>query len=92
MTSPRILLLINSSSMTNENSVKKKPRIIQSVKEARDYLSKKHDKQDPGTSTKSKIELVKENIADLKSSSVIDLNDQKYQNLRRIQLCLKVAH
>uniref|UniRef100_A0A0R0IZH0 Uncharacterized protein n=1 Tax=Glycine max TaxID=3847 RepID=A0A0R0IZH0_SOYBN len=65
-----------TSSMTNENSVKKKPRIIQSVKEARDYLSKKHDKQDPGTSTKSKIELVKENIADLKSSSVIDLNDQ----------------
>ncbi|KAL2964765.1 hypothetical protein AAZX31_16G022500 [Glycine max] len=74
---------INGSSMTNESSVKKKPRIIRSVKEARDYLSKKHDKQDPGTSTECKIELAKENIADMKSSSVIDLNGQKYQNLEK---------
>ncbi|KAK7292813.1 hypothetical protein RJT34_15667 [Clitoria ternatea] len=70
---------INGSSLTNENSMKKKPRIIRSVKEARDYLSKKHDKQDPGTDPK--IEPMKENIADLKSSSAIDLDDQKCQNL-----------
>ncbi|XP_027335946.1 uncharacterized protein LOC113849903 [Abrus precatorius] len=70
---------ISGSSMINESSVKKKPRIIRSVKEARDYLLKKQDKQD--LDTESKTELMKENIADLKSSSVIDLNNQKYQNL-----------
>ncbi|XP_061357083.1 uncharacterized protein LOC133301470 [Gastrolobium bilobum] len=70
---------INGSSMSNENSVNKKPRIIRSVKEARDYLSKKHDKQDPDA--ESKIELMKENVTDLKSSSVIDFNDNKCQNL-----------
>ncbi|XP_057454822.1 uncharacterized protein LOC130746270 [Lotus japonicus] len=70
---------INGSSVTDGSSTDKKPRIIRSVKEARDYLSKRHDKLDPDTGPK--IEPVKENIADLKSSSVIDFNDQRYQNL-----------
>ncbi|KAJ1377519.1 hypothetical protein SESBI_48811 [Sesbania bispinosa] len=70
---------INGSSMRNESSVNKRPRIIQSVKEARDYLSKKHDKQVPDTESKS--ELVKENIADLKPLSSIDFNDQRCQDL-----------
>ncbi|KAJ1429483.1 hypothetical protein SESBI_08251 [Sesbania bispinosa] len=70
---------INGSSMRNESSVNKRPRIIRSVKEARDYLSKKHDKQVPDT--ESKIELVKENIADLKPLSAIDFNDQRCQDL-----------
>ncbi|KAK7275370.1 hypothetical protein RIF29_16486 [Crotalaria pallida] len=69
---------INGSSI-NESSVNKKPRIIRSVKEARDYLSKKHDKQD--LDMKSKIEPVIENIADFRSSSDIDLNEEKCQNL-----------
>jgi len=74
--------LINGSSVTNENSVKKKRRIIRSVKEARDYLSSKHDKQNPGAGTVSKLKSVKESIADLKSSSVTDFTDQKSQNLK----------
>lgn len=65
---------INGSLMRKESSVKKRPRIIRSVKEARDYLSKKRDKQ-------SEIEFMKENAADLKSSTVVDFNDQKGQNL-----------
>ncbi|XP_022633829.1 uncharacterized protein LOC106754957 isoform X2 [Vigna radiata var. radiata] len=73
---------INGSSMTNENSVKKKRRIIRSVKEARDYLSSKHDKQNPGAGTASKLNPVKESITDLKSSSVVDFKDQKSQNLK----------
>ncbi|KAL9304128.1 hypothetical protein ACSQ67_021391 [Phaseolus vulgaris] len=74
--------LINGSSVTNENSVKKKHRIIRSVKEARDYLSSKHHKQNPGADTVSKLKSMKESIADLKSSSVIDFTDQKSQNLK----------
>ncbi|XP_047169806.1 uncharacterized protein LOC124838289 isoform X2 [Vigna umbellata] len=73
---------INGSSMTNENFVKKKRRIIRSVKEARDYLSSKHDKQNPGAGTASKLNPVKESITDLKSSSVVDFKDQKSQNLK----------
>ncbi|WVZ17141.1 hypothetical protein V8G54_010123 [Vigna mungo] len=73
---------INGSSMTNENSVKKKRRIIRSVKEARDYLSSKHYKQNPGAGTASKLNPVKESITDLKSSSVVDFKDQKSQNLK----------
>ncbi|XP_027908111.1 uncharacterized protein LOC114167273 [Vigna unguiculata] len=73
---------INGSSMTNENSVKKKRRIIRSVKEARDYLSSKHDKQNPSAGAVSKLDSVKETITDLKSSSVIDFKDQKSQNLK----------
>ncbi|XP_020226201.1 uncharacterized protein LOC109807902 [Cajanus cajan] len=73
---------INGSSVPNESSAKK-PRIIRSVKEARNYLSKKHDKQHPGTGTEYKSELTKDKIADLKSSSVIDFNDQKCQKLEK---------
>ena len=69
---------INGLSMTNEGSVKEKPRIIRSVKEARDYLAKKHDKQDPDI--ESKFEHVKENF-DLRPSSDVDFNDQNGQIL-----------
>ena len=69
---------INGLSMTNEGSVKEKPRIIRSVKEARDYLAKKHDKQDPDI--ESKFEHVKENF-DLRPSSDVDFNDQNDQIL-----------
>ncbi|KAE9595813.1 hypothetical protein Lal_00030887 [Lupinus albus] len=68
-----------SGSSLNGSSVNNKPRIIRSVKEARHYLSKKRDKQD--LDIESKIEPVNENIADLRSSSEIDFNDQKCQNL-----------
>ncbi|GAU43060.1 hypothetical protein TSUD_350060 [Trifolium subterraneum] len=70
---------INGSFMTNKSSVTKKPRIIRSVKEAQDYLSKKHDKQNPDT--KSQIELGKENITDSKPSKFVDFNNKKQQNL-----------
>ncbi|KAK7389802.1 hypothetical protein VNO78_25096 [Psophocarpus tetragonolobus] len=80
---------INGSSVKNESSLKKKTRIIQSVKEARDYLSKKLNKQYSGTGTESKIEPVKENIADLKSSNVIDFNGQKYQSLEKNKMVSK---
>ncbi|KAL2336211.1 hypothetical protein Fmac_010657 [Flemingia macrophylla] len=74
---------IYSSSVPNESSVKKKPRIIRSVKDARNYLSKKHDKQYPGSGTEYRSELSKDKISDLKSSSAIDFNDQKCQNLEK---------
>ncbi|XP_045789389.1 uncharacterized protein LOC123884346 [Trifolium pratense] len=70
---------INGSFMTNKSSVTKKPRIIRSVKEAQDYLSKKHDKQNPDTV--SQIELGKENITDSKPSEFVDFNNKKQQNL-----------
>ncbi|CAI8607680.1 unnamed protein product [Vicia faba] len=70
---------INDSFMTNKSSANKKPRIIRSVKEAKDYLSKKHDKQNPYT--KSKIKIEKENTADSKPSKFDDYNNQKSQNL-----------
>ncbi|MED6224318.1 hypothetical protein PIB30_082844 [Stylosanthes scabra] len=63
---------INGSTVTNESSMKKKPRIIRSVKEARDYLSKKHDKQDPDT-VSTNFEHVKEDF-DSRPSSNIDFN------------------
>ncbi|XP_058743870.1 uncharacterized protein LOC131616530 [Vicia villosa] len=70
---------INGSFITNKSSENKKPRIIRSVKEAKDYLSTKHDKQNPYT--KSPIKIEKENIADSKPSKYVDFNDQKSQNL-----------
>ncbi|KAI5422026.1 uncharacterized protein LOC127076079 [Lathyrus oleraceus] len=70
---------INGSFVTNKSSANKKPRIIRSVKEAKDYLSKKHDKQNPYT--KSPIKIEKENIADSKPSKYVDFNDLKSQNL-----------
>ncbi|KEH18648.1 embryo defective 1703 protein, putative [Medicago truncatula] len=70
---------INGSFMTNKSSVDKKPRIIRSVKEAKDYLSKKHDKENPDA--KSGIELGKENMADSKPSEFVVFNDQKQKNL-----------
>ncbi|CAJ1950423.1 unnamed protein product [Sphenostylis stenocarpa] len=73
---------INGSSMKNGSSVKKKPRIIRSVKEARDYLLAKHDKQNPGAGTESKHKSMKESIADFKSSSVIDFSYKRSQNLK----------
>ncbi|KAL1347115.1 hypothetical protein AAHE18_08G235800 [Arachis hypogaea] len=65
---------INGSSVTNESSMEKKPRIIRSVKEAREYLSKKHDKQDPDT-VSTNFEHVKEDYDSMPSSN-IDFNGQ----------------
>ncbi|CAK8560677.1 unnamed protein product [Lathyrus sativus] len=70
---------VNGSFITNKSSVNKKPRIIRSVKEAKDYLSTKHDKQN--RYTKSPIKIKKENIADSKPSKYVDFNSQKSQNL-----------
>jgi len=70
---------INGSFMTNKSSVNKKPRIIRSVKEAKDYLSKKHDKEN--SDAKSGIELGKENMADSKPSEFVVFNNQKKKNL-----------
>jgi hypothetical protein len=69
---------INGSFMTHKSSVTNKPRIIRSVKEAQDYLSKKHDKQNPDT--KPQIELGKENITDSKPSKFVDFNNKKQPN------------
>ena len=70
---------INGSFMTNKSSVNKKPKIIRSVKEAKDYLSKKHDKENPNA--KSGIELGKENMANSKPSEFVVFNNQKQKNL-----------
>ncbi|KAI4355241.1 hypothetical protein L6164_004034 [Bauhinia variegata] len=65
--------------MTKESSVKKIPRVIRSVKEARDYLSKKLDKQDPELESTTK--LMEENVTDLKCPTETNFDSLKDQKL-----------
>lgn len=69
----------DDSSMTRGSFTNKKPRIIRSVKEAKDYLSKKHDKQEAGI--EHRIQLPKDDITDLRSPSDVDNENQKSQML-----------
>lgn len=70
---------VDDSCMTKESFTNNKPLVIRSVKEARAYLSKKHDKQDVGS--ESRVQIMRDNMDDLRSATDIDSRSQESQLL-----------